>query len=150
MGTIFKPYRITIHCSDTKNGQPCEIDTIRRWHVNRGFTDIGYHAVIQPDGTVQRGRGLNELGAHVLGENEGNIGICLVGHDKYTSRQFDSLRSFIDALRLNMSIEIWNIFCHYEFFSAKKQGKTCPNIRASDIVCWYIVKTNEPIGKYLL
>jgi len=37
---------IHIHCSATREGQAITADTIRRWHLDRGWSDIGYHYII--------------------------------------------------------------------------------------------------------
>ena len=145
-----KPWRVTIHCSDSHNGQIYLASQIDLDHRARGFDKIGYAIVIQPSGEVENGRGLNEDGAHVLGENEGNIGVCLIGRDKFTTKQFIALRYKLDGIRMTYDIKHWNIFCHYEFKSAKDQGKTCPNIRVSDLICWYLLDRDDSILKYFL
>ena len=149
-GTIMKPNKITIHCSASKNGIPWDIKEIEKEHIKRGFKTVGYHLVCQPDGEVQKGRGLNEVGAHVEGHNTGNIGICMIGTDRFTVRQFNSLRYQLDSIRMVFSIPFSEIYGHYEFDSAIKQGKTCPNIRAVDIVLWYALNDTSCINKYLL
>jgi hypothetical protein len=53
--------RHIIHCSASTQGDVAEI---RRWHLARGWNDIGYHFVIRPDGEVEVGRMLHEIGAH--------------------------------------------------------------------------------------
>lgn len=146
----FKPTRITIHCSVTKNGETCDVATIRRWHLEKGWKDIGYHMVIQPDGEVQKGRPLNEQGAHVEGYNSNNIGICLIGTDLFTSKQFKALRYQLDSLHMNFDIEPWEVACHYEYDSAQKQGKTCPNINIRRLLIWYCLEIDEALKPYLL
>jgi len=145
----FKPNRITVHCSDTPNLQRLDISVIRGWHKARGFKDVGYHLVIQPNGEVQRGRPLNVEGAAVRGSNKNNTHICLIGKDKFTSGQFAALRYYLDSVRMVHSIEMQEIYCHYEFESALEQGKTCPNMRAADIMCWYVSELDDPIKKYI-
>ena len=54
---------IIIHCSATKAGREFHADDIRRWHLQRGFADIGYHFVIALDGTVEPGRPLDMTSA---------------------------------------------------------------------------------------
>lgn len=77
---------IILHCADTRPdwmaGRPIseKVAEIRRWHVQeRGWRDIGYHWVIDRDGSVAPGRRETEIGAHVEGHNRGTIGICLLG-----------------------------------------------------------------------
>lgn len=54
-------------------------DTIRKWHLQRGFADIGYHYVIRADGRIEQGRDTAVIGAHAKGKNADSIGICLTG-----------------------------------------------------------------------
>lgn len=145
------PKRITIHCSASKNGERYPASEIKRFHVEqKGWTDIGYHLVCQPDGEVETGRALNKIGAHVEGANEDNIGICLIGSDKFTLRQFDSLRYKIDSIRMLYDIPVWEIWTHAQFSSAVRQGKTCPNIPINVILAWYIGNYNKALLPYLL
>jgi len=52
---------------------------IDRWHKNNGWAGIGYHFVIRKDGTIERGRPMDMLGAHCYGENWHTIGVNIVG-----------------------------------------------------------------------
>lgn len=70
---------IILHCTATPQGRDFSIDTIRRWHRDRGFSDIGYHHIIHLDGSVSQGRPLDKIGAHCVGHNTNSIGIAYVG-----------------------------------------------------------------------
>jgi len=71
---------IILHCSATEEGQNIGADIIRRWHIDgNGWSDIGYHFVIRIDGTIERGRDIEKVGAHVKGYNLDSIGICYIG-----------------------------------------------------------------------
>lgn len=70
---------IIIHCSATKAGQNFHAKDIDKWHRERGFNEIGYHKVIDLDGTVENGRSLSKIGAHCAGHNSDSIGICYIG-----------------------------------------------------------------------
>ncbi len=70
---------IIIHCSDTPEGRNDKAADIRSWHKARGFRDIGYHYVIDLDGTVEKGRPLTQSGAHCADHNAHSIGICYIG-----------------------------------------------------------------------
>lgn len=71
---------IIIHCADTPAGRDDRADDIRRWHkTERGWSDIGYHYVIDIDGTIEAGRDIEKAGAHCAGHNANSIGICYVG-----------------------------------------------------------------------
>lgn len=70
---------IIIHCTATPDGRECSVTEIRRWHIQRGFTDIGYHYVIHLDGRVEEGRNVDIAGAHCTGHNTNSIGVVYVG-----------------------------------------------------------------------
>ena len=70
---------IIIHCSDSPEGRNDKAEDIRRWHKQRGFNDIGYHYVIDLDGTIEQGRPIEQAGAHCTGHNRNSIGICYIG-----------------------------------------------------------------------
>jgi len=99
---------IVIHCAATPNGKtfkavdvdamhrnrkpPFTRDSQARRNFNPDLTSIGYHFVIDVDGTIETGRSLEEIGAHVQGSNARSIGICMIGTDKFTEAQWKSLR----------------------------------------------------------
>lgn len=97
--------RLVIHCSASVNGRAFTIADIDRWHRDRGFKrqeaarlafkpelrSIGYHFVIEVDGTLRSGRLPDEVGAHAAGHNADSIGVCIVGTDAYTAAQWKSL-----------------------------------------------------------
>lgn len=106
---------IWIHCSATRPewlaGSPLseKVKEIMRWHVAKGWATIGYHWIIDRDGTVAKGRDEGTRGAHVANYNIGSIGICLIGGhgssengkflDSYTPEQENALRRLIDDIR---------------------------------------------------
>ena len=127
--------QIIIHCSDSDFGNA---NIIRKWHIEKGWADIGYHYVIcngyakkasdydpKTDGKIETGRAIEHIGAHCQGANSDSIGVCLIGIDKFTSLQIESLLTIIERIRERFG-KIY-VYGHYEKPSAKKQGKTCPN-----------------------
>lgn len=70
---------IILHCSATKENEDVTVNDIRRWHIEKGYNDIGYHYVIYIDGSVHVGRDIKIEGAHCLGYNANSIGVCYVG-----------------------------------------------------------------------
>lgn len=97
---------LTVHCAYTKPSQDIGAETIRQWHKDKGWSDIGYHFVIRRDGTLETGREFHRQGAHVAGHNHNSVGICLVGgmseqgnpEPNYTDAQFITLRQLLDTL----------------------------------------------------
>lgn len=114
-----------VHCSDSTFGDAAEID---RWHKARGWRGIGYHFVILPNGTLEMGRPLNEIGAHVRGHNQNSIGTCLIGKTEFTPAQFTALKTLHLALQ--------GVFprltaCGHRDFD---KYKTCPNFEVADVL----------------
>ena len=104
---------IVIHCSATKENKDYTKEDIKKWHLQRGFKDIGYHFIIKLDGTIEIGRSLNQIGAHVTNNNTGTIGICYIGgldskcksKDTRTDKQKESLLNLINLLKENINIK---------------------------------------------
>ena len=67
------------HCTATPEGREVSVREIDTWHKARGWKGIGYHFVVHLDGTVENGRPIEEVGAHVEGHNTGTIGAVYVG-----------------------------------------------------------------------
>lgn len=126
--------KIIVHCSATPEGKDFSVADIRRWHLQRGFTDIGYHFVIYRDGSVNIGRPLQKSGAHCSGYNKNSIGVCYIGgvatdgktpKDTRTSAQKDSLVRLITELRQQFPNA--SVHGHREF-----ANKACPCFNASE------------------
>lgn len=82
-------------------------------HNAKNLGGIGYHFVVKRDGSLQLGRNINKIGAHVAGFNTGSIGIAFVAGfncasgtknpNKYisaksiTDAQMKTYRTFMDA-----------------------------------------------------
>lgn len=116
--------KIIVHCSDSDYSHHDDISVIRDWHVKeRGWRDVGYHFFIKKDGTVQKGRDLSEVGAHVKGQNNDSIGICLSGRHDFTSSQFTSLKSLLFDLIRMFNLKTSDVYGHRDF----DRNKTCPN-----------------------
>ena len=65
---------IIVHCSATPEGEDFTVEQIRKMHLARGFSDIGYHYVIYRDGSIHKGRDEAKSGAHCTGHNTISIG----------------------------------------------------------------------------
>lgn len=97
---------IAVHCSATTPEMNIGAAEIRKWHLAKGWSDIGYHYVIRRDGTVEAGRSLEFQGAHVEGHNHESVGLCMVGGIKpdgtpdanFTAAQYASLENLIKLL----------------------------------------------------
>ena len=127
------PLKITQHHSAGRQTHSLaesleEVRFIQDFHQNgRGWSDIGYHFLIDKDGRIFEGRPLNVQGAHVRGANAGNIGIVLLGfhHKPYdhsvSAQQIQSIRAIGRWLVSNYEIS------PSEYFGHRDQGQTsCP------------------------
>ncbi len=94
---------IIIHHSESND---VSVETITKWHKKRGFRTIGYHYVIRADGTVEKGRSIEEAGAHAKGRNAHSIGICVTGYDKFTEAQRVSLKHLCEELCSKRELKI--------------------------------------------
>ena len=124
---------IIIHCTATPEGRECTVTEIRRWHIQRGFSDIGYHYVIHLDGSMEPGRDVDISGAHCTGHNAHSIGVCYVGgvakngtmpKDTRTTAQKETLLALLRDLRRLYPMA--TIRSHRDF-----ANKACPSFDAT-------------------
>ena len=127
---------IIVHCTATRpdwfagKSAQAKVNEVRRWHLDRGWSDIGYHYLIDRDGTVVEGRPVERTGAHVKGHNTGTIGVALLGGlggsagdsfaDHFTQEQDDALRALIADLQVE-HMGIRKISGHNQY-----AAKACP------------------------
>ena len=127
--------KIIVHCSATREGQHIPVETIKKWHVEgRGWSDIGYHFYVELDGTIKKGRDIQKIGSHCLGNNRSSIGICYCGgveadgktpKDTRTESQKESLLSVLKTLKAMFPES--TIYSHNEF-----ANKACPSFDATN------------------
>tara|TARA_R110002126_G_scaffold238770_2_gene382102 strand:+ start:1343 stop:1768 length:426 start_codon:yes stop_codon:yes gene_type:complete len=126
--------KIIVHCSATPECREVSVDTIRSWHLDRGWSDIGYHYIIQLNGDINKGRDILIQGAHVRGQNKDSIGICYIGgmdsqmvnpKDTRTTQQTDALLSLLKELKCEHPDAI--IYGHRDFST-----KACPSFDATE------------------
>ena len=106
---------------------------IRKWHIQRGWVDIGYHYVIEEDASVHVGRPVHIMGAHCKGHNRNSIGVCVVGDNtraayEWNKDQISTLYDIIKAIRL-----LWpaiKVVGHRELVNST----VCPGVDISDLL----------------
>ena len=109
---------IVIHCSATPEGKDVRAKDIEREHLKRGFKCIGYHFVIDLDGTIEEGRPLTMNGAHCEKPgfsgrpyNQHSIGICYVGGVAKDGKTPKDTRT--DAQKLALHTLVANLTMQY-------------------------------------
>ena len=118
-------------------------DQIRLWHTTseeeggRGWSDIGYHFVIERGGEIIKGRPIHRMGAHCKGKNVGSIGICIVGNnmeldDQWEPLQIQSLVRLLEILFVMFDLGPEDIYDHRHFANT-----LCPGIDAADLIRTY-------------
>lgn len=70
---------IIVHCTATPEGKDFKAADIDKWHKQKGWDGIGYHHVVDLDGTVEPGRPESKVGAHCYGHNQNSVGVVYVG-----------------------------------------------------------------------
>lgn len=132
---------IIIHCADTPNGRKHDAADIDKWHRERGFDSCGYHYVIGIDGLSEGGRPLMTVGAHAYGHNGHSVGICLIGRDRFTGEQWETLAHLVQRLMVRFNIPSGGVLGHREV-----SEKPCPNF---DVRAW-VDGHMKPVNTHLL
>ena len=126
--------QIIVHCSDTFPEMDVGREEIRKWHVEeRGWEDIGYHFIIRRNGTMEAGRPIEEIGAHVRGENADSIGICMVGGKPFTNfslKQYQALKDLVQFLLVAHKLTLDKVYGHYEY----DDSKSCPTFDVRELL----------------
>ena len=134
--------KIIIHCTATPEGRDYTVAQIRDWHVKgNGWSDIGYHFVIDRNGTVHKGRPIEKIGAHTTGQNATSIGIAYIGgisndgkktpKDTRTPAQRVALVNLVKELKATFGENV-TVHGHNEF-----AAKACPsfNVKTDPDLC---------------
>lgn len=124
--------RIVMHCTA---GRPdATYEDIRRYHVvAKGWSDIGYHFLIWPDGTVRAARPIWNVGAHAAtgGYNSRSIAPAWVGlyEDEPPSRKaWDAAVALAATLSYTYRVPVAGVIGHREVYDevGARRLKTCP------------------------
>lgn len=136
-----RPNRIIWHHSaDPYPGH--QFERIDAYHKRKLFPRsslgyyVGYHYLIEQDGTIHKARLDTEIGAHDAGENYASIGICLAGNfnvSNPTEAQTEAAATLIDELRTKWDIPITRIEPH-----RWRDTTECPGNLLSDY--WLVIQ----------
>lgn len=129
-----------------------QFNSVRNYHIRRGWRDIGYHFFIENDGLVENGRKVGTIGAHCIGKNYNSIGICLAGNFNNSTpskAQIDSLRDLISKVKVLYPKA--KIGGHKQYWATSCPGKNFSdnviNSLVDDSINYDLMKRFE--GKYI-
>jgi len=85
-------------------------DAVKKYHISKGWGDIGYHYFITADGKIWPGRAENIVGAHASSSdmNFKSLGICLTGNfmdEVPTEAQLSSLKDLVIKLQTKYMLD---------------------------------------------
>ena len=146
---------------------------IHGWHLNQGWSGIGYHFVVRKNGNIERGRPEWAIGSHAYGENSHTIGIHLSGDFEQahpTSKQIEMTAMLIANLcaDYNIPIDRKHIVGHGELMATDCPGKNLQKLLDNGALTgkanWYRyqplpdaviknvieIRSGKPIGKSTL
>lgn len=134
---------LVVHVSDSPKDRGDSAKDIHRWHQERGWSGIGYNAVITGEATLQPGRPDYWQGAHVRdfdgngeGDNSDSLGICIITDTVPDDDQLRTLEGWLHAKLAKYPNA--QVVGHLDL----DPRKTCPNM---DIPAWWATRK-----KYLI
>ena len=122
---------IIIHI--TASNDDATVEDIRAGHLARGFSDIGYHYIVDRHGVIHAGRDEAIIGSHVAGHNVGTIGVSYIArgsdtepaaeYGKFmTPEQREGLEEIVKTLLVKYKLKSTDVSGHNDY----NLGKACP------------------------
>jgi hypothetical protein len=74
------------------------VDEIRKWHLARSFSDVGYNLLIDKSGDVLPGRSLESIPAAQKGHNKGSIAIMIHGLTDFPQPMLDACKRLCEDI----------------------------------------------------
>jgi len=120
---------------------------IRRYHMKqKGWSDIGYHVGIGPDGSIWLLRPIERSGAHCLGKNSHSVGVVMIGdfdvenpYDNGYATAIDVIAAVCHAYELDADA----VYFHRDF-----ANKTCPGTKIKREDVRRLVNSKLKTGSY--
>jgi len=99
---------IVHHFGLLRGDTDASLEEIHEMHKNKNhWSGIGYHFVIHKDGTIERARPLEYIGAHAKDNNEFTVGVALAGNYQFGTPP---------QIQLEQSVKLIGALCHkYKF-----------------------------------
>jgi len=115
--------RVFLHCSasdDESLSRNRLVEDVRAWHRARGFSNVGYHFLIDKQGKVSPGRDMEKMPAAQKGHNTGTIAIMVHGLELFPQPMLNACRDLCSAINETYEGRI-TFHGHCEV-----SAKTCP------------------------
>ena len=103
-----------------------DIDNIHAGHRKKNYGDIAYHFIVDYAGRTWEGRSLAYEGAHVADQNQGNIGVMLLGNfekQEPSAAQLTTVKTLAALLRTRFGIKPHRVYGHLDLGSSACPGK---------------------------
>lgn len=158
MADTYIPKYIIVHHSAADAPTP-QFDAINGWHAARNFPKselgffVGYHKVIEQDGTVRVARGDLERDCDALGHNFDSLSVCLVGNfDKSdpTPEQIAALSTVLAEWCRTHGISPLLIYPHRHFGKTSCCGSRIENLWPTLVCLAEMVQHPDTFLKRLL
>lgn len=110
-----KIQKLVVHHS-ASNSVTTKTADIERWHKQRGFSQIGYHKIIESNGNIVNGRPETTQGAHAKGANQSSLGVCVIGdfeNEVPSATQVTALISVLTDWCKAHKLKTTNIYGHF-------------------------------------
>ena len=145
-----KPNKLVLHHAEASK---CTVQDIHSWHLNNGWSGIGYHYFIRKDGSIYKGRPDGAIGAHCQGSNTNTLGICFEGNYMKETMPTAEYNAGIDLIKYLIG-KYGNlpIYGHKELLATECPGANFPltDFKAlkenEETATGYIVTTYLPNG----
>ncbi|CAI3551629.1 MULTISPECIES: peptidoglycan recognition protein family protein [Clostridium] len=119
-----KPNKLVLHHAEASK---CTVQDIHSWHLNNGWSGIGYHYFIRKDGSVYKGRPDGAIGSHCQGSNTGSLGICFEGNYMKETMPAAQYNAGIDLIKyLRGKYGNLTIYGHKELLATECPGSKFP------------------------
>lgn len=117
----------------TATSKESTVEAIRDYHTKvRGWSDIGYHLLVDYKGNIHEGRSLDRQGAHCIKYNTTAIGIAAIGNFEEHEMPPEQERGIVKLskqLLKQFNISPQNILIHKDVDATACPGKHFPTER---------------------
>lgn len=124
MTTRTSTERIILHHAAATS---CTVEQVHQWHLNNGWSGIGYHFFVRKDGSIYRGRPENKVGSHAVNHNYNSIGICAEGNfqvELMSDAQKNALKELVSYIKGKYNIS--KVQKHLDVNTTACPGKNYP------------------------